>query len=806
VEIAMSWTSPGGPAAGPTAGADTFEGTSNPDLASGFGGDDLLNGAGGDDQLSGGAGNDTVLGGDGDDFVSVDAGMFPGETGGDDLVSGGNGNDQLFSNVGADTLFGDGGNDRLGSNGLALLFGGDGDDEINGSGFGDLIEGGAGNDFLTTFDFGSFGDTLSYAGSSLAVVVDLAAQTASGGDAEGDVISGFLHVLGSAGGDRLLGDAGDNRLAGGDGNDTLAGGAGNDTLTGGAGDDAFRLIDGADSIDGGDGIDAVEFSDRGAGQGISIDQNGVVGFEGGAPSSGTAWASIERFVGGGGNDTMSIASASTTTLSGAAGDDVFIGGTLSAILGGVGNDTIMSSGGGTFAGEDGNDQVRSFGNSLILGGNGNDWLQATGGANTLEGGAGADRLENGGAALLSYGGSAGAVLVDLGSMTASGGDAANDTIVGFASVAGSAGADTLRGDAADNLLAGGAGSDRLEGGGGADTMLGGEGADTITTGNTNSLVESGNAADALLASGGNNTVLGGNGDDAITIFGTPGTPDQIDGGTGNDTLRYDTQGFYRIVNNGGVFSVEFLDASTTPGTGTEVASVTGVEGFGFGSGVFDLNSLDDAGGATILAVCFAAGTRIMTPEGEVPIEALRPGDDVLTAEGGTEPVLFVGRRHVVLAGHASAAEMAPIRIAAGALGDGVPRRDLVVSPDHCLFLDGALVPARLLVDGTTITRETQRAEVTWFHLELPRHAVVLAEGAPAESWLDCGNRSWFANAPVALLRVEGHLDAAGTGWDATRACAPLVHGGQRLAAIRAAIAAAEPISRDPGRRRPAGAR
>jgi hypothetical protein len=109
---------------------------------------------------------------------------------------------------------------------------------------------------------------------------------------------------------------------------------------------------------------------------------------------------------------------------------------------------------------------------------------------------------------------------------------------------------------------------------------------------------------------------------------------------------------------------------------------------------------------------------------------------------------------------------------------------MVVSPDHRLLLGDALVPARLQVDGQRIVEEAGVAEVTWFHIELPRHAVILAEGAPAESWLDCGNRAWFGNAPVALPRVEGNPESAGTGWDASRACAPLVHGGLRLTAIR----------------------
>jgi hypothetical protein len=65
--------------------------------------------------------------------------------------------------------------------------------------------------------------------------------------------------------------------------------------------------------------------------------------------------------------------------------------------------------------------------------------------------------------------------------------------------------------------------------------------------------------------------------------------------------------------------------------------------------------------------------------------------------------------------------------------------------------------------------------------------VLVAEGASAESWLDCGNRSWFQNAPVSLLTVPGNLDTVGTGFDAYRACAPLVHGGEKLAAIRASL-------------------
>ena len=119
----------------------------------------------------------------------------------------------------------------------------------------------------------------------------------------------------------------------------------------------------------------------------------------------------------------------------------------------------------------------------------------------------------------------------------------------------------------------------------------------------------------------------------------------------------------------------------------------------------------------------------------------------------------------------------------------MPTRDLLVSPDHCLFLDGVLVPAWLLVNGTSVVQEPGRAEIRYYHVELETHDVLLAEGAAAESWLDAGNRDWFENAAVARLAVTGGLDAYGTGWDASRACALVVQGGPRLAEIRAVIEA-----------------
>jgi hypothetical protein len=144
-------------------------------------------------------------------------------------------------------------------------------------------------------------------------------------------------------------------------------------------------------------------------------------------------------------------------------------------------------------------------------------------------------------------------------------------------------------------------------------------------------------------------------------------------------------------------------------------------------------------------VCFLAGTRIATPTGETPVETLAVGDLVLTADGRAAPVKWVGIQTVATL-FADPLRAFPIRITAGALGPNLPLRDLLVSPDHALFLDGALVQAGALVNGSTIVRETAMPErFTWFHVELDDHALILAEGVPAETFVDTVTRRRFDN-------------------------------------------------------------
>ncbi|MCX7383331.1 MAG: Hint domain-containing protein [Alphaproteobacteria bacterium] len=185
---------------------------------------------------------------------------------------------------------------------------------------------------------------------------------------------------------------------------------------------------------------------------------------------------------------------------------------------------------------------------------------------------------------------------------------------------------------------------------------------------------------------------------------------------------------------------------------------------------------------TLLTVaCFAEGTRLLTDRGERPVETLRAGDRVAALlGGGLARIRWVGQRRIVVRRHPDPERVRPVRIAPGALAPGVPHRALLVSPDHALHLDGALIPAHLLVNGATIT-QIDVDTVTYWHVELDRHDVVLAEGAAAETYLDTGNRGAFAGEAAAML----HPDFAAASFAAwhERACAPLLLGGDRLAAV-----------------------
>lgn len=149
----------------------------------------------------------------------------------------------------------------------------------------------------------------------------------------------------------------------------------------------------------------------------------------------------------------------------------------------------------------------------------------------------------------------------------------------------------------------------------------------------------------------------------------------------------------------------------------------------------------------VKAPCFVRGTHVRTPEGEVRVEDLAIGQPISTLSGAAQPVNWVGRRAYDPRFLAANLEALPILIRQGALGDGTPRRDLYVSEHHALLLDGWLVEAGLVENGRSIQRLRRwSGPLEYFHIELERHDVIFAEGATAETYLDCGNREAFQNA------------------------------------------------------------
>ena len=145
---------------------------------------------------------------------------------------------------------------------------------------------------------------------------------------------------------------------------------------------------------------------------------------------------------------------------------------------------------------------------------------------------------------------------------------------------------------------------------------------------------------------------------------------------------------------------------------------------------------------TETAPCFAAGTHIGTLLGDVRIEDLVLGELVSTASGDQLPVIWIGQLRVLCDGHPNPESVLPVRIAPNAFAPGQPSRDLLLSPDHAVFVDGALIPVKQLINHLTISR-TSLSEVVYYHVKLSRHDILLAEGLPTESYLDTGDRSNF---------------------------------------------------------------
>ncbi|KIT16841.1 Hint domain-containing protein [Jannaschia aquimarina] len=430
---------------------------------------------------------------------------------------------------------------------------------------------------------------------------------------------------------------------------------------------------------------------------------------------------------GAGNDSVFAGSDDDTvdggvgndTLDGGSGDDSLIGGGgRDLIEGGTGDDTAFGEGGNdTLSGGAGNDSLDGGGNSdSLLGGEGDDTLIGGNGSDTLEGGEGADSLDGG-----------------IGSDQLDGG-AENDTLDG------GNGTDTLSGGTGDDLILGGGGDDTLSGGDGADTLDGGNNSDVLSGGAGDDVLSGGTGRDTLDGGAGADVLDGGDGDDSLTV----GGGDTATGGEGDDLFILDPAALdgdpITIVGGEtGETAGDTLDFNGQLLQGSIVYSNTDDAAGGF-SGTAEL--LD----GTIVTfseietiICFVAGTRIATPHGPRAVETLREGDLVLTRDAGLRPIRWTGRRDV-----AARASQAPVTIRAGGIWGN--RRDLRVSPMHRLLVADwraqllfgepeVLVPAHVLVDGERILRADASERITYHHLMLDDHEVILAEDVPCESFL-----------------------------------------------------------------------
>lgn len=180
--------------------------------------------------------------------------------------------------------------------------------------------------------------------------------------------------------------------------------------------------------------------------------------------------------------------------------------------------------------------------------------------------------------------------------------------------------------------------------------------------------------------------------------------------------------------------------------------------------------------------CFVSGTLIATPHGKVPVEQLRVGMLVLTAAGLAVPIKWIGNRVTACRRHPDPATVWPVCVSSGAFDDHVPTRDLWLSPDHAVYMAGVLIPIKHLMNGATIA-QVPCDEVTYWHVELPHHAIILAEDLPVESYLETGARAAFANGSGV---VSLHPDFSTGVWEA-EGCAPLVVVGAEFDAVKGGV-------------------
>jgi len=649
--------------------------------------------------VSGTAGDDLIdynyTGDPHGDMVDHNDEVLPGEGPNDDIIVAGAGNDTVLAGEGDDDIYGEAGDDTLaGEAGTNVLYGGTGDDTFIGGDGADSFSGGAGQ------------DNLDYSDSGAAVNVNLTTGAMSGGDADNDTILGGIDgVIGSEHDDTLIGfdsegttpadtytnelfgNGGEDHIEGRDGNDLLDGGADDDTILGGGGDDTIYGGSGNDTITDSDGSDTVYGGD---GDDV-IDTSGSdpqpdLGYPGLYPADTDPNDDIDYVDGGAGNDTITT------------GDDA------DTIFGGTGDDTID---GGLDA-------------DTIDGGDGNDTIIGGEGSDIIDGGAGDDVIYAGLApsfpdALNIPDDGSGPFGPDLvpnnGMDTVHGGDG-NDTIYGADDD------DTLYGDAGNDTIDGGIDDDYIDGGTGNDTLIGGQGDDTMVGGTGNDTFDGGTGADIMSG-----------GDDQDTFSNITGG-DVVDGNEGG--VDFDTLDLTGSRPDGGTLRVIY-DAGNPENGHVDFRDADG-----------NVISTMEFSNIENVIPCFTPGSLIATPKGERLVEELQMGDKVITRDNGIQEIRWVGEKKLDWKALAANPHLKPILIRKGSLGNDLPERDMMVSPNHRMLVANdktslyfeereVLAAAKHLVNNRGV-HSVDTMGVSYLHFMFDNHEVVLSDGAWTESF------------------------------------------------------------------------
>lgn len=537
-------------------------------------------------------------------------------------------------------------------------------------------------------------------------------DTSYTGDNDGDVIDGndaILpgdapnddRVIAGEGNDTVIAGRGDDSVEGGAGNDSLIGNSGDDSLYGGTGDDTLIGGTGNDSLIGGDGNDLAfggsgnDFIDT-RGGGIPLPDQGYPGLY---PSDSDPLNDLDTVYGGMGDDTIYTGDDADVIDGGRGNDFIDAGFDDDTIRGGMGNDTII--------GGEGNDSIDAGqGDDLVYGGYGPDVPDAVNIPDTD-----GDLLPSNGRDFI------------LGGM-------GNDTIFGMDDD------DTIYGGRDDDLVYGGIDDDLVYGDMGNDTLHGDEGNDTLFGGQGNDMLYGGEGDDSLVGGTGNDTFYGGEGTDTMAggndrdvfIIDTPtaGLGNYIDGNEGGDD--YDTLD----LRGSGPFIITYADDNPENGT------VDFLDTDGNTTGTLTFVNIEN------VIPCFTPGTLIATPKGEVPVESLKAGDRVITRDNGIQQIRWTGRKDMGWHDLAANPHLKPVLIRQGSLGNGLPERDMMVSPNHrvlvandrtALYFDEheVLVSAKHLVSSQGISA-INAVGASYIHFMFDRHEVVLSNGAWTESF------------------------------------------------------------------------